>query len=125
MSKKIAGFISTNIVMRFTFEGFHHWPDAEGARAYLGHPHRHLFHVEIKMSVRHADREVEFHDLRDLGRSWLPEGSQFGGQSCETIGSILLGKLQARFGMDRAYVVSIFEDGEVGAEVVYTPADRA
>jgi hypothetical protein len=77
------------IFVRFTKPGFHHWPEARGIRAYLAARHRHLFHVDVGMSVRHADREVEFHDLRDYAASLYDAiggpSADFGARSCERI----------------------------------------
>lgn len=108
------------IFVRFQVPGFHHWPNPTLGREYLGKRHRHLFHVEVRMSVDHDDREVEFHDLLDFARHAFA-GGELGGQSCEMMARALGKETARRFG--RAVQVSVSEDGEVGAVVLSpTPA---
>lgn len=102
------------IFVRFVVPGFHSWPDAPVHRGYLGHSHRHLFHVELRCSVEHDGREIEFHDLLDVARAAFP-GGDLGGQSCETMARELAKKMARRYG--RAFEVAVSEDGEVGALV--------
>lgn len=103
--------------------GWHNWADAPAHRAYLAHPHRHVFHVKVTIPVEHDDREVEFHDLLDWvhrqGLEVIGPGGQFGGQSCETIAARLADLVQREYG--RACEVEVSEDGECGA-IVDTPA---
>ena len=47
---------TSTAIVRFTFEGFHRWPDASGVRAYLASDHRHLFHVCVKLETFHDER---------------------------------------------------------------------
>ena len=94
--------------------GFHNWPDAPINRDYLAARHRHVFHVEVHISVAHDDREVEFHDLLDFVREAFP-GGELGAQSCEMMARDLGKKIALRFG--RACEVSVSEDGGVGSTV--------
>jgi hypothetical protein len=103
------------IVVRFTVEGWHRWPDAPPPRAYLAARHRHVFHVEAGLEVYADDREIEFHDFLDFCRAALP-GGEFGGQSCEHLARALLEKITRRY-PGRRVLIGIFEDGEVGARV--------
>ena len=107
-------FVNAWIAVRFTAEGWHHWPGASGVREYLGAKHRHLFHVEARIPVGHDDREVEFHDLLDYARKEFGDGD-FGASSCEVLARNLAEKMARQYG--RACRVSVFEDGEVGSEV--------
>lgn len=106
------------IFVRFDVPGWHWWESAPKHRAYLASAHRHVFRVEVRMTVTHDDREVEFHDLIDKARSLLsklaPQGA-FGGQSCERIASVLGMALAAVY--DRQVEVTVSEDGECGATV--------
>ena len=111
--------ITRSIVVRFTAEGWHHWPDAQGERAYLASPHRHLFYVEVQMAVEHNDREVEFHDLLTYARLEFGRGD-FGPASCEALAERLLNRLASSYG-GRRIRVSVFEDNECGAVLSYTP----
>lgn len=113
--------MTADIVVRFTVEGWHHWPGATLQRSYLAHSHRHLFHVEVRLAVTHDDREVEFHDLLDYARTACPQG-QLGAQSCEMIARQLCAAIRDRW-PDRTVRVAVFEDGEVGAEVT-VPSGR-
>lgn len=107
------------ICVRWQFEGFHHWPDAPVQRAYLRARHRHMFHAEVELPVSHNERDVEFHDLRDicvdicrrLGTKW-----DFEGASCETMATDIADTLLDAF--DGPIRVAMFEDGENGAVVV-------
>lgn len=109
--------MTTEIIIRFTAEGFHHWPGAPEKRAYLADSHRHLFYVEVALEVFKQDREVEFHDLLDLSRDYFGTGD-FGAQSCETLAHNLLRVIIEDF-PGRDVAVSVFEDNEVGARVRY------
>lgn len=97
------------------FEGWHAWPAAPEPRAYLATPHRHLFKVLVELEVFHDDREIEFHDLLDFVRSLLP-GPNLGAQSCEMMAKSLGHSIRSRW-PGRDCLVSVSEDGEVGARV--------
>lgn len=83
-------------------EALHHWPDAPPHRAYLSHPHRHLFGLAVTVESGEY-RDVEFHDLQDdLYRSALaltnpyhPDArlGDFGAASCEQIASQIAARL--------------------------------
>lgn len=107
--------VSTVIVVRFTAEGWHHWPTPTARRAYLGASHRHLFAVEVKLQTLHDDREVEFHDLLQEAREAFGSGD-FGGASCEMLAQALAHAISQRY-EGRWLEVGVFEDGEVGAIV--------
>lgn len=111
--------MSRSITVRFAVPGFHSWPEAPPHRIYLAARHRHLFGISVTMPVRHDDREVEFHDLRDEAEELLQgiaeAGSDFGRQSCEDIARRLaeaIGDLH-----DRPVTVTVSEDGECEATV--------
>lgn len=113
--------VLTHVVIRFVQEGFHRWVNAPELRAYLAQRHRHLFHVEVALQVFDEDREVEFHDLLDFCKAAFPTGD-FGGRSCETLAKDLQNTITCRY-PNRQVIVSVFEDGEVGARVSgYPPA---
>lgn len=102
------------VLVRFQVEGFHRWPDAPPEVGFLAHPHRHVFHVEARKAVNHANREIEIILLK---RSLLVQiadaygtPADFGALSCEEIGLVLL----TRNGLSE---VRVIEDGENGAVV--------
>lgn len=111
--------IHIDIVVRFTAEGWHCWPNAPEARAYLRASHRHLLYVEVQMQVLHNQREVEFHDLLDFAKKAFGHGD-FGAASCETLATRLLDQICMMYS-DRRTVVRVFEDNEVGAVVSFFP----
>lgn len=93
--------------------GFHHWPSATPNRRYLAAPHRHQFHITPTVAVGHDNRDVEFHDLRDVVISWWEENQ--GARSCEMMARDLIGHLE---GLGMTVVkVHVSEDGEDGATV--------
>lgn len=108
----------SSAVVRFSVPGFHCWPGASGERSYLADRHRHLFLVEVELQVFHEEREVEFHDLLDFCKNVFP-GGEMGAKSCETMATELYKEVAGQY-PDRRLVVSVFEDGEVGAKVYST-----
>ena len=105
-------------IVRYRAEGFHFWQDAPDSRKYLRERHRHMFHVEAKVEVAHEEREIEYHDLLDFCRATFNGGEQWG-RSCESMAKDLAKKIATRW-PGRDVVVSVFEDGEVGATVCLT-----
>lgn len=117
------------IFVTFQESGFHNWPDAPTERSYLASRHRHIFHVRVETTVDHDDREIEFHDLIDRAKPAfrnlrLPKkgstDNDFGGQSCEILARRLGTSLADYF--NRAFTVTVSEDGECGATVSIDPA---
>lgn len=101
------------VVVRFTFEGVHSWPDAPDYKQefYLRYPHRHVFHVEAVKAVEHEERDIEIIDLKHRLQDYC--NHQFKGPhswSCETMALELL----TGFDLVRCRVL---EDAENGAEV--------
>lgn len=111
---------AAEIHVRFRMEGLHHWPDAPTHRGYLAMEHRHLFHVEVSTTVKHDDREIEFHDLRDDAIvafvALYVGGASLGSLSCEAIARAIGRSLGERY--SRVFRVSVWEDGECGATVL-------
>lgn len=109
----------TEIIIRYTFIGFHRWPDAPAHRQYLSDTHRHLFYVEASVQVFEHDREIEFHDFMDYCKGWT-ENVSLGSYSCEMIADNLAKKITRDY-PNRRVSVSVFEDNEVGAKVTLQP----
>lgn len=107
-------------VVRWTLEGFHSWPEACGKRAYLASCHRHLFHFEARLELRHDERDVEFHDMLQELRGLWPQSHDFGSSSCETIARATAQHIAGAW-PGRKCSVAVFEDGEVGAQVTLWP----
>lgn len=107
----------TSIIVRFTFEAVHYWPDAPAIRRehYLRYPHRHLFQVEATRLVMHDNRDVEFIAFKRrmetyCRENWSVELEPAFTYSCEQFAKILL----EEFDLSSCRV---FEDNENGAEV--------
>lgn len=100
--------------------GFHRWPEASGVRGYLADRHRHEFHITPHVAVGHHNRDVEFHDLRELVAGWWTEtgGPERGRQSCEDMALSLAEHLTERHGLTVSRVV-VSEDGYDGAVLTF------
>ncbi len=111
-------------VVRFEFEGLHYWPGAFGEVAHLGQKHRHVFKVEAKVEQKHDDRDVEYLTLRSQllrnMRSMFPLCSEMPcdleSRSCEQLAQQIATWIEGLY-PGRAWIVSVFEDGENGAIV--------
>ena len=78
---------------------------------FLRHPHRHIFHIELRKEVTHADRDVEIIKLKREIKDYLGEEPiNFQGRSCEMIADDLMDRFEASY-------VKVLEDGENGALV--------
>lgn len=113
------------IIVRFDFIGFHFWAAAPDDIAYLRLNHRHKFMVELEVSVKHDDREVEFHQLLRVAKNYLGSDKdkdvELGMKSCEMLAEEFIVVASQTYGDERRYRCTIWEDGEVGARVEYTP----
>ena len=109
----------TNIIMNTRFVGYHYWKDAPIKVDFLKNVHRHEFHVEIKLSVDHDDRELEFCFIKDHLSSFLNgryKNRTFT-ESCEQIAGNVLNFIWVEYGLSRKVYVKVMEDGENGAEI--------
>ena len=113
--------MKTNIICRLQVEGLHWWADAskyEPTMVYLESPHRHMFHIEVKKTVFHDDRDVEFIVFKRKVKKYLEEVyydeqydlCNFRNRSCEMLAKELLQEF------DLSYC-AVYEDNENGAEV--------
>jgi len=114
------------IIVKWSARGFHCWPDAkevtEGRRDYLASRHRHLFYYKVSVEVGHGDREIEFHDLLDLARSFTEQRTEHGSRSCEMLACEILDHLEEALHTmnNRNRSCSVWEDNEVGATITRT-----
>ena len=115
----------TYIGIRTQFEGFHFYPNAgsiDPRIKFLENEHRHLFKVEVKISVNHLDRELEFFLVKWALEDFIQKGNQ-NHKSCEMIATdILENHLIPRYGSDRYYEITVSEDGESDGIVEYFPS---
>ncbi len=112
----------TTVWVRHEFIGFHMWPEAPEEVAYLALPHRHLFKVEVEVTVSHGNRQVEFHMLKQdvmtycrvLEAQMSCEGTLGTvSWSCEHIANNILEYLDKY----DVFKVIVSEDGECGATI--------
>ena len=113
---------NTYIRVRTQFEGFHFYPNAgslDPRIKFLESEHRHIFKVEVKISVNHLDRELEFFLVKWALEEFIKAGNQ-NHRSCEMIATdILENHLKPRCGIDRYYEITVSEDGESDGIVEY------
>lgn len=113
----------TYIKIRTEFEGFHHYPGAgsiDPRIQFLENEHRHIFKVEVKISVTHLDRELEFFLVKWALQDYLT-ANQMNHKSCEMIATDILEQhLKPRYG-ERSYEIVVSEDGESDGIVQYLP----
>ena len=116
--------INTYIKVRTEFEGFHCYPNAGFINTnikFLENEHRHLFKVEVKISVFHSDRELEFFLVKWALTDFI-KGGKMNHKSCEMIATEILNDfLIPSYGDNRYYEIVVSEDGESDGVVEYNP----
>ncbi len=119
------------IWVTFRKEGIHKYPAAltdpnlatgdEYDVSFLGHPHRHIFHFRVWISVQHNDRDIEFIQFK----RWLE--SLYNGQgatisldykSCEMMSDELYDIIAQKY-PNREIWIEVSEDGENGSFIKY------
>jgi len=106
-----------SVVVTFSIEGFHNWPDAKDIFpevAFLSDRHRHMFGFRCYASVTHTDRDEEFILMQRRLKQQLRTNFggnilEFSSMSCEMIGEWLLEN------NPNLYKVEVWEDFENGA----------
>ena len=88
--------MKTQIGVNLQVEGFHCWEDAPVEVDFLRDRHRHIFHIECRMTVNHSNRDVEFILLKRAIEQHMEllygKPCEFQSMSCEQIGAELLEK---------------------------------
>ena len=120
---KECGLRKTSIKVRTEFEGFHFYPNAgqiDSRIKFLENEHRHIFKVEVQISVTHLDRELEFFLVKWALQEFIKAGNQ-NHKSCEMIATdILENHLIPSYG-NRSYTVVVSEDGESDGIIEFLP----
>jgi hypothetical protein len=115
---------ATFIKVRTEFEGFHYYPSAgtiDPRIQFLENEHRHMFKVEVKISVTHLDRELEFFLVKWALQEFIKDG-KMNHKSCEMIATDILEQhLFPSYGTDRYYEIVVSEDGESDGIIEYKP----
>lgn len=121
---------SMSIIVNLRVPGVHRWLEAPDPVKFLRHPHRHEFHIRVRMETFHTDREVETLQVKHaLQTHFRPSGENlavdFGSRSCEQIAwdlpSTALLDIVPNLG-ERELEITVLEDGETGATYSYRPA---
>jgi hypothetical protein len=113
-----------SIWVRFQREGIHSYPaagdnpDLEDVD-FLAHPHRHIFHFEVRIAVTHNDRDIEFIQFKRWLESMFDDKVlQLGDKSCEMISDDLFETIARQY-PDREVIISVSEDDENGSTITY------
>ncbi len=107
-----------NLIIRTRIEGFHSYEEAPFEVNFLSNPHRHLFYVTLKIEVFTAERQFEFFLLqRELDTVCVSVFKE--NCSCEEYAINILNYFKQKYGYSRSYSVSVYEDNENGAEVIF------
>jgi hypothetical protein len=115
--------------VRFQKEGIHKYPAAatdpalatgdEYDVSFLATLHRHIFHFEVTIEVFHNDRDIEFIQFkRWLENQYSQNILALDYKSCEMISDDLYEVIATRY-PDRNIIISVSEDNENGAAIVY------
>lgn len=118
------GVVKKYIVVRTQYEGWHRYPNAGTIDArirFLENKHRHMFHVTAKMSVTHADRELEFFLVKWALSDYLDE-QDMDNKSCEMIAEEIINNHLIPTHGNRYYQVTVSEDNESDGIVEWYPA---
>lgn len=108
----------------FQKEGIHKYPAALtdpllADVSFLGHPHRHIFHFRVAISVFHNDRDIEFILFKRWCESLYAKGTlALDYKSCEMIADDLYLQINLRY-PGRHVIIEVSEDGENGCAITY------
>ena len=88
----------------------------------IGQMHRHRVTLSVRVNVHHADREIEYFELRRFCMSLLPGDTHaVGDTSLESLAETLLEQLVKEY-PNRSWEIRVLEDAENGAVVQYQNA---
>ena len=100
-------------------EMIHNYPEAPTEVEFLKHPHRHIFHFKVYISVDHNNRDIEFIMFKRFVESVLDElGNDLNFNSCEMVADYLYTKIDDKYG-GRDIRIEVSEDGENGVDMYY------
>jgi hypothetical protein len=119
------------IWVTFRKEGIHCYPAAatdtnlatgdEYDVSFLAHPHRHIFHFRVWISVTHNDRDIEFIQFkRWLEKLYNSEQAvlSLDHKSCEMMSDELYDTISEKYS-NREVWIEVSEDGENGSFIKY------
>lgn len=113
------------IEVTFQKEGIHKYPAALtdpnlADVSFLGHPHRHMFHFRVRVSVQHNDREIEFILFKRELEALYDGIYDIDYKSCEMLAEELIEYVNKSY-PGRIVEVNVSEDGENGAVLISKP----
>lgn len=113
------------IEVTFQKEGIHKYPAALtdpklSDVSFLGHPHRHMFHFRVRVSVKHNDREIEFILFKRELEALYNGIYDIDYKSCEMLAEELIEYVNKNY-PGRIVEVNVSEDGENGAVLISKP----
>lgn len=113
------------IEVTFQKEGIHKYPAALtdpklSDVSFLGHPHRHMFHFRVRVSVKHNDREIEFILFKRELEALYNGIYDIDYKSCEMLAEELIEYVNKNY-PGRVVEVNVSEDGENGAVLISKP----
>ena len=116
------------IWVTFQLEGIHCYPAAatdpglatgdQYDVSFLAHPHRHMFHFRVGITVFHNDRDIEFIQFRRWLQSLYQGTLSLDYKSCEMIADDLYTYITGRY-PGRTVWIEVSEDGENGCLIRY------
>jgi hypothetical protein len=112
------------IFVTFQREGIHCYPAAATEPsladvAFLGSPHRHIFHFRVEIEVFHNDRDIEFIQFKRWCESLYSAATlELDYKSCEMMSDELHTQIALRY-PDRDIKIEVSEDGENGCTISY------
>jgi hypothetical protein len=116
--------MKTFIIIKDQFPALHAWDKCPFEEVkFLRWPHRHMFHVTLKIRVTHDDRDVEFFMVKNQLSKMLHDlyaNRNLGSMSCEMLCKKIRSDL--RFNVDVSldiHSIIVSEDNENAAEVVF------
>lgn len=124
----------TFVYTQFIKEGYHLFPEAATDPRYatggaddvshLGVRHFHYFYFKVWVGVNHANRDIEFIQLRRwLESLYAGEALEINYKSCEMLADDLLEVLTAKY-PGVAIRIDVSEDNINGALVEYQPEEQ-
>lgn len=117
------------VCVSFEKEGTHFYKEAGTDPeltevSYLQYPHRHMFKFVVKISVTDNNRELEFIKVKHRCLKYFADDFiDIDYKSCEMLCEDLYHELAYDYGKDRTYIISCYEDGENGVELIFEPTE--
>ena len=124
---KIAQRIATAkrwIWVNFSKEGVHCFPaalteDSLSDVSFLGYPHRHIFHFNVKIQVTHNDRDIEFIQFKRWCENlYASSVLDLNSKSCEMMADDLYSQISMAY-PGRDVIIEVSEDLENGCTIEY------